>query len=84
MHWTVFSLSLSLYFGALSLCSTLASPSVPAVEKQPHRMRLELRFIKPENLVSHSLRALLVLFCLFQVCFHVSSLRKGLHLATPA
>ncbi len=68
MLWTGFSLRLSLYFGALSLCSTLASPSVPAAEKQPHRMRLELRFIKPENLLSHSLRAFWVLFfCKFQV-----------------
>ncbi len=40
MLWTEFSLRLSLYFGALSLCSTLASPSVPAAEKQPHGMRL--------------------------------------------
>ncbi len=40
MLWTGFSLRLSLYFGALSLCSTPASPSVPDAEKQPHRMRL--------------------------------------------
>ncbi len=74
MLWTGFSLRLSLYFGALSLCSTLASPSVPAAEKQPHRMRLELKFIKPENLLSHSLRAFWVLFfanskCVF-MCLH--------------
>ena len=43
---------------------------------------LELRFIRPENLVSQSLRVLWVLFCKFQVCFHVSSLRRGLSLAT--
>ncbi len=44
---------------------------------------LELRFIRPENLVSHSLRVLYLLFCKFQVCFHVSSLMRGLSLATP-
>ncbi len=44
---------------------------------------LELRFIRPENIVSHSLRVLKVLSCKFQVCFHASSLRRGLSLATP-
>ncbi len=37
MLWTGFSLRLSLYFGALSLSSTLTSPSVPAAEKHPYR-----------------------------------------------
>ncbi len=74
MLWTGFSLRLSLYFGALSFSSTLMSPSVPAAEKQPHSMSstlqvmsragflqtwcLELRFIRPETLVSQSLRVL--------------------------
>ncbi len=40
MLWTRFSLRLSQYFGALSLSSTLTSPSVPTAEKQPHSMRL--------------------------------------------
>ncbi len=44
---------------------------------------LESRFTRPENLVSQSLWVLYVLFCKFHVCFHVSSLRRGLSLATP-
>ncbi len=36
MLWTGFSLSISLYFGALSFYSNLMSPSVPGAEKQPH------------------------------------------------
>ncbi len=42
MLWTGFSfrLKLSQYFGALSFSSILMSPSVPAAEKQPRRMRL--------------------------------------------
>ncbi len=40
MLWTGFSLRLSQYFGALSFSSTLTSPSVHAVEKQPRSMRL--------------------------------------------
>ncbi len=42
---------------------------------------LALRFIRPENLLSHSLRVLRV-FCKFQVCFLLSSLRRGLSFAT--
>ncbi len=34
------SLRLSQYVGALSISSTLTSPSVPVAEKQPHSMRL--------------------------------------------
>ncbi len=37
---TRFSLRQTQYFGALSFSSTLTSTSVPAVEKQPHRIRL--------------------------------------------
>ncbi len=40
MLWTGFSLSLSLYFGALSFSSTLTRTSVPDAEKQLHSMRL--------------------------------------------
>ncbi len=84
MLWTGFSLRLSQYFGALSSSYTPTSPSVPAVVKQPHSMRLlpahftfgmvlcrwravpgllqtwcwEMRFVRPENLVSYSLRVL--------------------------
>ncbi len=39
MLWTGFSLSISLYFGALSFNSILMSPLVPGAEKQPHSMR---------------------------------------------
>ncbi len=38
LNWV--SLRPSQYFSALSFSSTLMSPSVPAVEKQPHSMRL--------------------------------------------
>ncbi len=104
MLWTGFS-----YFGALSFSSTLTSPSVTVVEKQPitwgcyqhtlllgwysagdeqswfpsnmmlrievHQTR-ESRFLQSEGPLG-------VFFCKFQVCFHVSTLRRGLSLAKP-
>ncbi len=97
MLWTGFSLRLSHYFGALSFSFTLTSPSVPAAEKQSHNMRLlpahftfGMAGDDAWNWGSSDQRILFLaiwgsfrcFFCKCQVCFHVSSLRRGLSLAT--
>ena len=44
----------------------------PDITLRIEAKQLNLGFIRPENLVSHSLRVLYALFCKLQACFHVS------------